>query len=343
MASSSSSSSSSPSGKEVYTYEAPWLIYAMNWNFRPDRRFRLAIGSFLEDYTNTVRIIQLNQSTGNFVVMDSFDHPYPPTKLMWVPDKKGIHSDLLATSGDFLRIWGIDSDQSGSSKVKLKALLSNNRNSEFCAPLTSFDWSETDPTVIATSSIDTTCTIWDVPKQVAKTQLIAHDKEVYDIAFSPEKNIFSTVGADGSLRMFDLRSLEHSTILYETGSSGLASKPLLRLGWNKQDEHYLATMAMDSTKVIILDIRHPAIPVVELQGHAGPLNSISWAPHSPCHLSTAGEDRKAFIWDLTSLPKQSDPMLAYTAEGEINQLQWSSSQPDWTAITFGQKLQILRV
>lgn len=330
---------------EVYTYEAPWLIYGMNWSFRGDRRFRLAIGSFLEDYTNSVSIIQLNQSTGQFAELDTFDHPYPPTKVMWVPDTKGLHSDLLATSGDFLRIWGVDYDAStGSSKVKLKALLSNNRNSEFCAPLTSFDWSESDLTTIGTSSIDTTCTIWDVPKQTAKTQLIAHDKEVYDIAFSPDKNIFSTVGADGSLRMFDLRTLEHSTILYETGSSGASSKPLLRLGWNKQDEHYLATMAVDSSKAIVLDIRIPSVPLVELQGHTAAINSISWAPHSSCHLSTAGEDRKAFIWDLTSLPKPlAEPILAYNAEGEINQIQWSATQPDWTAIAFGKKLQILRV
>lgn len=38
-----------------------------------------------------------------------------------------------------------------------------------------------------------------------KTQLIAHDKEVYDIAFACGKDIFATVGADGSLRVFDLR------------------------------------------------------------------------------------------------------------------------------------------
>ena len=39
-----------------------------------------------------------------------------------------------------------------------------------------------------------------------RTQLIAHDKEVYDIAFSSgNKDVFATVGADGSLRMFDLR------------------------------------------------------------------------------------------------------------------------------------------
>ena len=39
---------------------------------------------------------------------------------------------------------------------------SQNKNSEFCAPLTSFDWNETDPKRLGTSSIDTTCTIWDI-------------------------------------------------------------------------------------------------------------------------------------------------------------------------------------
>ena len=42
------------------------------------------------------------------------------------------------------------------------ASLLQNKNSEFCAPLTSFDWNETDPKRLGTSSIDTTCTIWDI-------------------------------------------------------------------------------------------------------------------------------------------------------------------------------------
>ena len=42
--------------KEIYTHEAPWLIYGMNWSVRPDQRFRLAIGSFTEEYTNKVRV-----------------------------------------------------------------------------------------------------------------------------------------------------------------------------------------------------------------------------------------------------------------------------------------------
>ena len=46
---------------------------------------------------------------------------------------------------------------------------------------------------------------------------------------------------------------------------------------------------------------------------------------------------------LTGVYCATDPILAYSAGAEINQLQWSSTQPDWVAIAFGQKLQILRV
>eukprot|EP00061_Rhincodon_typus_P013240 g39494.t1 len=68
--------------------------------------------------------------------------------------------------------------------------------------------------------------------------------KVYDIAFSRAgggRDMFASVGADGSVRMFDLRHLEHSTIIYEDPQH----HPLLRLCWNKQDPNYLATMAMD--------------------------------------------------------------------------------------------------
>ncbi len=56
---------------------------------------------------------------------------------------------------------------------------------------------------------------------------------------------------------------------------------------------------------------------------------------------------QALIWDLSTMSQPVDggldPILAYTAGAEINQLQWSSTQPDWVAIAFSNKLQILRV
>jgi DDB1- and CUL4-associated factor 7 len=197
-----------------------------------------------------------------------------------------------------------------------------------------------------------------------RTQLIAHDKEVYDIAFSRGgggRDMFASVGADGSVRMFDLRHLEHSTIIYEDPQH----HSLLRLAWNKQDPNYLATFAIDSMEIIILDVRIPCTPVARLNNHRSGVNGIAWAPHSACHICTAGkkslvncehrsidrdvfsivgDDRQALIWDIQQMPRAiEDPILAYTAEGEINQVQWSTTQPDWIAICFNNFLEILRV
>ena len=76
--------------KEIYKYLAPWTVYAMNWSVRHDKRFRIAIGSFIEDYRNKVQIIQLDEERGEFVLKAAFEHPYPPTKIMWVPDQVSI-------------------------------------------------------------------------------------------------------------------------------------------------------------------------------------------------------------------------------------------------------------
>ena len=38
-----------------------------------------------------------------------------------------------------------------------------------------------------------------------------------------------------------------------------------------------------------------------------------------------------------------DPILAYSSEGEINQIQWASTQPDWIAIGYNNFMEILRV
>ena len=71
---------------------------------------------------------------------------------------------------------------------------------------------------------------------------------------------------------------------------------------------------------------------------------------------------QALIWDIQQMPRAiEDPILAYTAaEGEINQIQWGATQPDWigshlkfqsdfipcfsfSAICYNKNLEILRV
>ena len=74
-----------------------------------------------------------------------------------------------------------------------------------------------------------------------KTQLIAHDKEVFDIQFGKEENVFISGGADGSVRFFDLRNLDHSTIIYETKGNSAINK----LAWNLQTSNLIAALSLD--------------------------------------------------------------------------------------------------
>lgn len=147
-------------------------------------------------------------------------------------------------------------------KLTPLALLSNSKSPEHTAPLTSLDWNTLSPSLIITSSIDTTCTIWDIPTLTAKTQLIAHDKEVFDVRFCANSvDVFVSCGADGSVRMFDLRSLEHSTIIYEPSEKkdGCTSPLLLRLAgpeanepsviesWERQSDYSTADYVLRSS------------------------------------------------------------------------------------------------
>lgn len=66
----------------------------------------------------------VDDETGKFIADPRyhFAHPYPATKVMFIPDKDCSRPDLLATTGDYLRIWHV-----GEEGVQLQKLLNNVR------------------------------------------------------------------------------------------------------------------------------------------------------------------------------------------------------------------------
>lgn len=91
------------------------------------------------------------------------------------------------------------------------------------------DWNPLQNNFIGTCSIDTSCTIWDIVKGQIYTQILAHEKEVFDIHFSNEREIFATVGADGCVRQLDMRDLTNSQVLYRT----INKAPIVKLAYNR--------------------------------------------------------------------------------------------------------------
>ena len=123
--------------------------------------------------------------------------------------------------------------------------------------------------------------------------------------------------------------MEHCTVVYEAPNAA----PLLRVTWNRFDQTYLATFAVDGSEVIIIDIRFPSNPVGVLG--ADPINSVAWAPHSSTHIATAGEDSTAHIWDLTDLPMSPRTVTWASVRITINNNSWYPHDEEWMAITAG--------
>ncbi|KAK3346151.1 WD40-repeat-containing domain protein [Lasiosphaeria hispida] len=387
-------------------YMAPWALYAFDWcKWAPQSNGagKLAIGSYLEDGHNFIQILDTQLSptpsdvytpggskySMDFTRVAEATHSYPVTRLLWEPPSSQKQStDLLATSGDHLRLWSLPSDPQapavGSSitsrngrdqpvtKLTPLALLSNSKTPDHTAPLTSLDWNTVTPSLIITSSIDTTCTIWDIPSLTAKTQLIAHDKEVYDVRFCAQSvDVFVSCGQDGSVRMFDLRSLEHSTIIYEPTSKDerdanggrisptLAQQtmshapPLLRLATSPHDHHLLATFAQDSNVIRILDVRQPGQALLELRGHSGALNCVEWSPLRRGTLASGGDDCQVLIWDLlsqgpppaningtVSADNSRSPVASWQCDYEVGNLGWvphlsTGDSGEWLGVSAG--------
>lgn len=87
-----------------------------------------------------LQIVQLDEERNEFVARGTFEHPYPATKVMWAPEPLARERDLLATSGDYLRLWAVSPSTHGGGgggdgaahagpdvEVKQEALLNNVR------------------------------------------------------------------------------------------------------------------------------------------------------------------------------------------------------------------------
>lgn len=101
---------------------------------RPRSSFRLAAGSLTEDFRNHIAIVGLQDERvlveedyadnySDFVTLVEAHHGYPATSLQWQPasansynwSQKGGVSELLASTGDALRVWEYSADGSPSA------------------------------------------------------------------------------------------------------------------------------------------------------------------------------------------------------------------------------------
>lgn len=318
-------------------YQSNAPLYGLTWN---DEN-QCALGTYKEDSYNRIEVIQGSPDCSTWDCTYVANVVYPVSRIQWMPQ----NCTRLGTCSDSLRIWSLDGglqEQINLSLYKYGKQPKQPSQRDTISlgqlpPVTSFHWNPISPNLILSSSIDTTCTVWDLSNTTnyVKTQLIAHDSEVYDVKFLAQSTqLFASCGGDGSVRVFDLRSLAHSTIVYEhgatTSSSSLKAAPstsysqsnhssttfenpyssstsdlndsfaLLRLEPNPFDPNIIATVAQDSNLAIILDMRYPGSPLLTLEGHIGAINQLQWDTKKSGVLISCGDDCQVLYWDLNN-------------------------------------------
>ena len=185
-------------------------------------------------------------------------------------------------------------------------------HSDYCQPITSFDWNQIDYKTIASASIDSSVTIWNIELREITTQLVAHEKAVYDISFSVlDETIFATVGEDGSVRLFDTRELRNSNIVYENNDKGAG---LTHLKWNLRDSNLMAVVQEDDHNVMLFDKRKPSM-IIEKLNHENKVTAIAWSPSEANMICSVGEGGRALIWDLNDPNNEGSVDEAKTGAG----------------------------
>lgn len=368
--------STSMSGPPVCEYEAHYPLFAVDWSVDD----YVCLGSYAEGGVNRLQVIK-SPDVLSWDRVAECNVTFPVSTIQWQPAR--AQPRTFATCSDSLRFWSLTEDETAiqeqinlslckhnkQQSKKGKELVGTNGVLGELPPITSFHWNPTDPNLLISSSIDTTCIVWDLQSaNYIKTQLIAHDSEVFDVRFLTQSTqLFASCGGDGSVRVFDLRCLAHSTIIYEPtipdGAPDLPSPTvppaLLRLEPSPFDPNVIATFAIDSSKVLILDMRSPGSPLLTLEAHTAPINQIKWHPTRRNVLLSASDDCQVLYWDLnthldsestkdTTPDSQPDstvqkPAMFYASGGqEVNNIVWRP-QGDWFGAISHKRFQTVKI
>ena len=258
---------------------------------------------------------------------------FPVSSILFSPHEQ--NKNLLISTSDLLNLYSYEDEQ-----LNLKVALKR-KYKDYCGPFTSCDWSRANNAIIGVSSVDKTCSIYDLNKSEEKYMIIAHDKEVYDISLGQDEFIFMSTGADGSVRLFDSRQANSSSIIFETNNESA----MTRLKWNLVNPNFILIVTVDKNIIYILDQRKLSYPYAVLKVHKDVVNNAIWAPQSNTNLISVSDDKSALIWDIYSddSNKPEEYIMEYKAENEIENVAWGDVTQNWIGITDGNQAEILRI
>ncbi|CCH44707.1 putative WD repeat-containing protein [Wickerhamomyces ciferrii] len=234
--------------------------------------------------------------------------------------------DLISTINNNGEVFIFDKTKHASQpsdEFKFDIKLSSHKKEGF-----GLSWNNHKEGQLLTCSIDGSTKLWDITKFSKKTKIIdspVHDYKTdsqgtNDVSWLPQHDsIFSSVGEDNIIKIFDTRTneiIKSSNIKSHAGG-------INGLSFNLHNEYCLSTA--DSNGIInIWDIRDLETSIFSINGHEGSISTLQFNPNKPQILATAGsEDNFVKLWDLG---KPENDQLIFLHGGHmlgINDISWN--------------------
>lgn len=195
----------------------------------------------------------------------------------------------------------------------------------------SVNWNPVNKEVFCSGSWDGKAHIWSIHNHVRPVATLPVNSCIYSATFSPhEPDIVSTVSADSTVRVFDLRTppaANHLVLQFPNhtpSTPGIPRQPgipesayipneVLTQDWNKYRSTIIATGGVDGL-ARTFDIRaaHHG-PVSTMAGHQYAIRKLAWSPHHSSLLLTASYDMTCRVWD--DLADRHPPNMQAAASG----------------------------
>lgn len=245
---------------------------------------------------------------------NELNYKLPITNIKFLPPsfyRTDSSNRLLMTSSTTLDVLHFNEEAKSLTNVlNLTFLKSNKKDKNALPPITSFDFNLNNCTDVIQSCIDTTCSVYDLSKQKIKSQLIAHDDLVLDVKYLNNNNVkknaelFMTSGKDGSLRLFDLRVLDHSSILYEHPHK----TPLTNIEVNPLDSNKVLCFSTND-QITYIDLRYEKSPIKQYQLYSQ-VTSCLWIDNGLDFL--VGDSSSILThWNINNLKTTNRPANFY--------------------------------
>lgn len=151
----------------------------------------------------------------------------------------------------------------------------------------------------------------------------SHTSSIEDIQWSPsESTVFGSVSADRSLRLWDIRVRERTSVLAATDAH---DSDINVMSWNAS-QSYLIVTGGDEGGLKVWDLRtlsggkkgagnkSSAAPVASFDWHKSPITSVEWHPTEESCFAASSADDSVTLWDL-AVEKDEEEKAQAIAQG----------------------------